>query len=90
MAGFRNTLYKDEWEKCVGQSTHEFADGTYFKEGDKFVVYDGAQNLMGYIDKNGVFSADGPLNEYMATFLRTAKAELVKQGLVVAMSGDGI
>lgn len=90
MAGFRNTLYKDEWQKYVGSTTNEFANGSYFDEGEKFVVYDGAQNLMGYIDKNGVFSAAGPLTEYMATFLRAAKAELVKKGLVSAVTGDDI
>lgn len=90
MAGFRNTLYKDEWDKYVGTSTHEFADGTFFKEGDKFAVYDGGQNLMGYIDKNGVFSAVSPLTEYMASFLRSAKEELIKERLIVPMSGDGV
>ena len=90
MAGFRNTLYKDAWKKHVGDSTKDYADGTYFEEGDGYAVYDGGQNLMGYINKAGVFSAAGPLNEYAATFLREAKAELVKQGLVAAMSGDDI
>lgn len=80
MAGFRNTEYRSEWQKYVGSSKTEYADGTYFKEGNKYVVYDGAQNLMGYINKNGSFSTDGSaLTEYKASFLRSAKAELIRR-----------
>lgn len=89
MAGFRNTSYKDEWQKYVGSSKTEYADGTYFEEGGKYAVFDGGHNLMGCVDKNGTFSTDGSaLTEYKASFLRSAKAELVRQGLVSALSGD--
>ncbi len=89
MAGFRNTEYKDSWEKKIPNTNREYADGTYFEAGDKYVVYDGAQNLMGYVNKNGTFTTDGgELTECKATFLRTAKAELVKQGLVATLSGN--
>lgn len=44
MAGFRNTLFNEkEWQKYVGSSKREYADGTYFEEGDKYAVYDGGQ-----------------------------------------------
>lgn len=89
MAGFRNTQFNErDWQKYVGSSKREYADGTYFEEGDKYAVYDGAQNLMGYVNKNGTFTTDGALTEYKASFLKSAKAELVKQGLVSTLSGD--
>lgn len=88
MAGFRNTEYKKDWNKYVGSSKREYADGTYFEEGDSYAVYDGGQNLMGYVHKNGTFTTDGALTEFKASFLRTAKAELVRQGLVGTLSGD--
>lgn len=88
MAGFRNTHYKDEWEKYVGSTQNEFANGTYFEEGDGYAVYDGAQNIMGYVSKQGVFSSPCPMTEYVASFLKSAKEELVKLGLVGTMSGD--
>lgn len=89
MAGFRNNEYKSEWQKYVGSGKAEYADGTYFEEGEAYAVFDGAQNLMGCVDKNGTFTTDGSvLTEYKASFLRSAKAELVRQGLVSALSGD--
>ncbi len=88
MAGFNNKYYKDEWEQNVPSTGKAYAHGTYFEEGDKYVVYDGGQNLMGYVNKNGIFSCAGELTEYKASFLRSAKEELVKNGLVGTMSGD--
>lgn len=90
MAGFRNTEYKKEWQKFVGSSKTEYADGTYFQEEASYAVYDGAQNFMGYVNKNGTFSTAGELTEYKASFLRTAKADLVKQGLVCVITGDDV
>lgn len=88
MAGFRNTEYRPEWRHYISDTEREYADGTYFEEGESYAVYDGAQNLMGYVNKNSTFTVDGALTEYKASFLKCAKAELVKQGLVTAMSGD--
>lgn len=90
MAGFRNTEYKSEWDKHIPGSEREYADGTYFEEGDKYAVYDGAQNWMGCVNKNGTFTGNGALTEYKASFLRTAKAELVRLGLVGTLSGDKV
>lgn len=86
MAGFRNTEYKDEWQICVPGSERLYADGTYFEEGDGYAVYDGAQNWMGCINKDGTFTGNGAPTEYKASFLRTAKAELVRLGLVEEVS----
>lgn len=88
MAGFRNTEYRDEWKRFACNSEHEYADGSYFEEGGKYAVYDGAQNFMGLVNHNGTFGCNGALTEYKASFLRTAKAELIKQGLVCTLSGD--
>lgn len=67
MAGFRNP---------------EHADGTYSEEGGKYAVYDGAKNWMGCIRKDGSFTGDGAATEYKASYLRAARAELIRLGLV--------
>lgn len=82
MIRFRNTEYKSEWNKFVGSSKKEYADGICVDENGKYAVYDGAENFMGYINKDGTFGCAGALTTYRASFLRTAKAELEKQGLI--------
>ena len=82
MAGFRNTEYSSEWLRLIPGTDREYADGTYFAEGDGYAVYDGAQNWVGAVNKDGTFTGNGPKSEYNESFLRTAKAELVRLGLV--------
>lgn len=88
--GFRNKYYNSKWQKFVGNSKREYADGTYAEEGGKYAVYDGATNFMGFVNKNGTFDSDGNLTEYKASFLKSAKEVLVEAGLVGTMSGDNI
>lgn len=82
MAGFRNNEYRDEWLRLVPGTEREYADGTYFEEGDAYAVYDGAQNWVGAVNKDGTFTGNGAPSEYKDSFLRTAKAELVRLGLI--------
>lgn len=82
MAGFRNTEFKPEWNKFVESSKTEYADGTYVEEHGKYAVYDGAENFMGYVNKDGTFGCAGALTVYRHSFLRTAKTELEKQRLI--------
>lgn len=82
MAQFRNTEFKSEWNKFVGSSKTEYADGAYFEENGRYAVYDGAENFMGYINKDGTFGCNGASTTYRDSFLRTAKTELEKQGLI--------
>jgi len=90
MAGFRNKYYRSEWKNSVPGSGRAYSEGTYFESGEMYAVYDGGQNLMGYVHRDGTFSGAGELTEYSASFLRSAKEELVKNGLVGVMSGDEV
>lgn len=90
MAGFRNTEYRNEWFTKVPGTDLDYADGSYFEEGGAYAVYDGAQNWMGIINKDGSFSGDGALTEYRASFLCAAKTELVRLGLVDTISEEKI
>lgn len=86
MATFENKYYKKEWKEFSSiKGNPRFADGTYFKEGDKYAVYDGATNIMGYVNKNGNFELLDPKDaesEYKCSFLKAAKEALVAEGLV--------
>lgn len=79
MVKFRNTEYKNEWAQRI---CNEYANGACFEEGGRYAVYDGAQNFMGFVNKNGRFACNGAMTEYRASFLRTAKVELVRLGFV--------
>lgn len=84
---FENKYYKAEWKENVPNTNQRYADGTYAEEPDKFAVYDGATNYIGYIDKRtGNFWVNGdPNSEYNCSFLKAAKEVLVKKGLVFSL-----
>lgn len=58
------------------------ADGVYAEEGDRYAVYDGSGNWMGCVNKDGSFTGNGAATEHKTSYLRAAKAELVRLGLV--------
>ena len=63
------------WDNTMG--TYEYTEK---KKG--YAIYDGRTNIMGYVLENGNFSYKGELDDYKASFLRSAKEVLVEQGLV--------
>lgn len=88
MAGFKNTEYKKDWLVKVPGTDVNYADGTFFKEGNAFAVYDGATNWCGNVYVDGTYRSNGGPNEYNETFLKSAKAELLRQGLLSAAAPE--
>lgn len=70
---FTNTEYKKEWMEFVPGTNQKYADGSYSIVNGRKTVYDGAQNLMGWINTDGTIEFNGDKTEYKATFLRAAK-----------------
>ena len=68
---FENKGYKKEWKKGG------YKYGTAFENDDgSFTVYDGAQNFLGKVLKDGSFEFNGSKDEYKETFLKSAKEAL--------------
>lgn len=74
---FVNEQYKAEWLQVVPGTKRLYRDGSYFpRENGVFVVYDGADNAMGTVDKAGNIEYNGAKDEYKESFLMAAKEDI--------------
>lgn len=80
---FINKEYKPEWIEFVPgtQNKVRYCEGTFASDdgGIRFSVYDGATNLMGFIDRvEKKIVDDNGGGEYNITFLNAALPEICK------------
>ena len=75
MPKFVNNYYHDEWAQEVPGTGAPYREGSYIEGG--WAVYDGAQNWMGRIEKNGNIIYNGSRSDYKETFLQAAKEVLI-------------
>ena len=94
---FPNPDWDEDWDNTVlaeDGSVTEFnaRDGFYVEGPEGFSVYDGRAKAaanparLGIVRRNGNFVLCSEPNEYNASFLRAAKAQLVEEGEVYAGS----
>lgn len=78
---FINKEYKPEWIEFVPGTKVRYCEGTFASDdgGVRFAVYDGATNLMGFIDRieKKIVDSNGG-SEYNMTFLNAALPEICK------------
>lgn len=74
---FVNENYRSEWLQVVPGTSRLYREGSYFpRENGVFMVYDGADNAMGTVDKAGNIEYNGVKDEYKESFLLAAKEDI--------------